>query len=104
MEWTSSGGQLFNFSKRSFSCALRSESMFLPFVFFPTRSSFVAKGGTAYDGKNLVVIEMMRKLRVDLSCESGLWNVVGGSIARPFHIPAAQPSLNIDWDLSRHYC
>ena len=84
---------LFNFSKRSLSCALRSESMFLPFVFFPTRSSFVAKGGTAYDGESLLVIEMMRKLRVDLSFESGLWNVVGGSIARPpFHIPTAQPS------------
>ena len=60
-----------------------------PLSFFPQGAVLLQKAGTAYDGKNLVVIEMMRKLRVDLSCESGLWNVVGGSIARPFHI---QPS------------
>ena len=38
-------------------------------------------------------------MRVDLSCESGLWNVVGGFIARLLPQP---PPLNIDWNLGHH--
>ena len=41
-------------------------------------------------------------MEVDRSCESGLWNVVGGFIARPLNRPL-NPPLNIDSDLDRHY-
>ena len=40
-------------------------------------------------------------MEVDRSCESGLWNVVGGFIARPLNRPL-NPPLNIDSDLDQY--